>query len=168
MRRWRAANCHGAAGGRKKTENLLLLRFRTRQVTAKCRWIPRSASSPNTRNGTVLFSEQAASSMLFCKSVLAVADSDSELAHVVKDSECGYVVEPDHVDALASTLMEMCSPEKQRVMGQNGRTGFHNMLSKLSRAILKTPTENCLFIATTIRRALSTSRKMTGRIHRNW
>jgi colanic acid biosynthesis glycosyl transferase WcaI len=106
----------------RKLKNLLLLPFqdetgyREMQVDTSI-----SLITQHKGTGQFFFPSKLLSSMLFCKSVLAVADSDSELAHVVKDSECGYVVEPDHVDALASTLMEMCSPEKQRVMGQNGK-----------------------------------------------
>jgi colanic acid biosynthesis glycosyl transferase WcaI len=103
-------------------KNLLLLPFQD-EIGYREMQVDTSISLITQHKGTgqFFFPSKLLSSMLFCKSVLAVADSDSELAHAVKDSECGYVVEPDHVDALASALMEMCSPEKQRVMGQNGK-----------------------------------------------
>jgi colanic acid biosynthesis glycosyl transferase WcaI len=106
----------------RKLKNLLLLPlqdeigYREMQVDTSI-----SLITQHKGTGQFFFPSKLLSAMLFRKSVLAVADSDSELAHAVRDSECGYVVEPGHVDGVASALMKMCSPDIQRVMGQNGK-----------------------------------------------
>ena len=106
----------------RKLKNLLLLPlqdetgYREMQVDTSV-----SLITQHKGTGQFFFPSKLLSAMLFRKPVLAVADSDSELAHAVRDSESGYVVEPGDVDGLASALMEMCPPEKQRVLGQNGK-----------------------------------------------
>jgi colanic acid biosynthesis glycosyl transferase WcaI len=71
--------------------------------------------------GQFFFPSKLLSAMVFSKPVLAVGDSDSELAHAVRDADCGYVVEPDDVDALAAALIDICAPEKQIALGANGK-----------------------------------------------
>jgi colanic acid biosynthesis glycosyl transferase WcaI len=131
----------------RKLKNLLLLPlqdeigYREMQVDTSI-----SLITQHKGTGQFFFPSKLLSAMLFCKPVLAVADSDSELAHAVKDSECGYVVEPGQVDRLAAALMEMCPLEKQKVMGQNGKKwvsqfafevvhgNFEDRLLKLARS----------------------------------
>ncbi len=106
----------------RKLKNLLLLPlqddlgYREMQVDTSISLITQIAGT-----GQFFFPSKLLSAMVFRKPVLAVADSDSELARAVVDSNCGRVVAPGDVDGLASALMEMRSPEKQLTMGQNGK-----------------------------------------------
>ncbi len=106
----------------RKLKNLLLLPlqdeigYREMQVDTSI-----SLITQHKGTGQFFFPSKLLSAMLFSKAVLAVADFDSELAHAVRDSSCGYVVAPDDIDGLASALVEMCVPEKQRTLGQNGK-----------------------------------------------
>ena len=71
--------------------------------------------------GRFFFPSKLLSAMLYSKPVLAVADSDSELAHAVLEAQCGRVVAPGNVDGLAAALIEMSSPARQLDMGYNGK-----------------------------------------------
>lgn len=106
----------------RKLKNLLLLPLQD-EIGYREMQVDTSVSLITQHKGTgqFFFPSKLLSAMLFRKAVLAVGDSDSELAHAVREAECGYVVEPDSVDGLAAALMEMCSPVKQRAMGENGK-----------------------------------------------
>jgi colanic acid biosynthesis glycosyl transferase WcaI len=71
--------------------------------------------------GQFFFPSKLLSAMLFSKPVLAVADSDSELAIAVNEAKCGRVVTPGDVDGLAAALIEMSSPARLLDMGHNGK-----------------------------------------------
>lgn len=71
--------------------------------------------------GQFFFPSKLLSAMVFRRAVVAVADSDSELAHAVQEAACGRVIAPGDVDGLAAALKEMRSPERQLSMGQCGR-----------------------------------------------
>jgi len=106
----------------RKLKNLLMLPlqddlgYREMQVDTSVSLITQIAGT-----GQFFFPSKLLSAMVFRKPVLAVADSNSELAHAVTESNCGRVVSPGDVDGLAAALMEMRSPEKQLTMGQNGK-----------------------------------------------
>jgi colanic acid biosynthesis glycosyl transferase WcaI len=106
----------------RQLRNLLLLPLQDEQAYREMQ-VDTSISLITQHKGTgqFFFPSKLLSSMLFSKPVLAVADADSELAHAVRDSECGCVVSPEDSHGLASALTEMCLPEKQRVMGENGK-----------------------------------------------
>ena len=49
----------------------------------------------------------------------------SEIAYIVREENCGYVVDPDDVDGLINAVIELKSDEKLRQkMGINGRKAF--------------------------------------------
>ena len=106
----------------RKLKNLLLLPLQD-EIAYREMQVDTSVSLITQIKGTgqFFFPSKLLSSMVFHKAVLAVADGDSELALAVKDSQCGLVVEPENVDALASALIEMSSPARQLLMGQNGK-----------------------------------------------
>jgi colanic acid biosynthesis glycosyl transferase WcaI len=105
-----------------KLKNVLMLplqddmAYREMQVDTSISLITQIAGT-----GQFFFPSKLLSAMVFRKPVLAVADSDSELAMAVTESNCGRVVAPGDVDGLAAALMDMRSPEKQQTMGQNGK-----------------------------------------------
>jgi colanic acid biosynthesis glycosyl transferase WcaI len=106
----------------RKLKNILMLPlqddlgYREMQVDTSISLITQIAGT-----GQFFFPSKLLSAMVFRKPILAVADSDSELAQAVMASDCGHVVAPGDVDGLAATLREMRSPEKQLTMGQNGK-----------------------------------------------
>jgi colanic acid biosynthesis glycosyl transferase WcaI len=106
----------------RKLKNLLLLPLQD-EIAYREMQVDTSISLITQHKGTgqFFFPSKMLSALVFSKAVLAVADSDSELSHAVKDSGCGCVVGTDNVDALASALLEMSSPEKQKTMGENGK-----------------------------------------------
>jgi colanic acid biosynthesis glycosyl transferase WcaI len=92
--------------------------------------------------GQFFFPSKLLSAMLFSKPVLAVADSDSELAHAVLEADCGRVVAPGDVDGLAAALIELSSPARQLDMGHNGkrwvaRYAFEVVHSRFEQELLK-------------------------------
>ena len=106
----------------RKLKNLLLLplqddlAYRQMQVDTSVSLITQQKGT-----GQFFFPSKLLSAMLFSKPVLAVADSDSELAKAVLEAQCGRVVAPDDVDGLAAALIEMSSPARQLEMGHNGK-----------------------------------------------
>jgi colanic acid biosynthesis glycosyl transferase WcaI len=106
----------------RKLKNLLLLPLQD-EIGYREMQVDTSVSLITQHKGTgqFFFPSKLLSAMLFSKAVLAVGDSDSELAHAVIESQCGYVVPPDDLDGLASALTKMCSPDTQHVMGENGK-----------------------------------------------
>jgi colanic acid biosynthesis glycosyl transferase WcaI len=127
----------------RKLKNLLLLPlqdeagYREMQVDTSI-----SLITQHKGTGQFFFPSKLLSAMLFSKPVLAVGDADSELALAVLDSHCGWVVPPDDSASLAAALVEMCSPEKQRVMGENGKKwvaqfAFDTVHGQFERVLLK-------------------------------
>jgi colanic acid biosynthesis glycosyl transferase WcaI len=106
----------------RQLKNLLLLPLQDDQGYREMQ-VDTSISLITQHKGTgqFFFPSKMLSSMLFSKPVLAVGDSDSELALAVQDAQCGRVVAPDDVEGLAAALREMCAPEKLATMGCNGR-----------------------------------------------
>lgn len=57
--------------------------------------------------------------------VIAMVPQQSEIANIVCEENCGYVVEPGDVDGLINAVLELKSNEKLRQkMGINGRKAF--------------------------------------------
>ncbi|MCH7658921.1 MAG: glycosyltransferase family 4 protein [Bacteroidetes bacterium] len=57
--------------------------------------------------------------------VIAMVPQQSEIAYIVREENCGYVVDPDDVDGLINAVMELKSDEQLRTkMGVNGRKAF--------------------------------------------
>jgi colanic acid biosynthesis glycosyl transferase WcaI len=106
----------------RKLKNLLLLPLQDDQGYREMQ-VDTSVSLITQHKGTgqFFFPSKLLSAMVFSKAVLAVGDDSSELAHAMREAECGYVVSPDDVDGLAAALIDICSPEKQVVMGRNGK-----------------------------------------------
>jgi colanic acid biosynthesis glycosyl transferase WcaI len=60
--------------------------------------------------------------MASSRPVLAVAPLESELSRIVKDTDCGVVIEPGHPDRLAGCMLELAADRERLVsMGQRGR-----------------------------------------------
>ena len=122
----------------RKLKNLLLfplqdeIAYREMQVDTSI-----SLITQHKGTGQFFFPSKLLSAMLFRKAVLAVADSDSELAHAVSDSKCGYVVEPDNVDKLAAALLEMGRRRNSGSWATTERNGSLNTPSMWSTAILR-------------------------------
>jgi colanic acid biosynthesis glycosyl transferase WcaI len=129
--------------GERKLKNLLLLPlqddlgYRQMQVDTSISLITQQKGT-----GQFFFPSKLLSAMLFSKPVLAVADSDSELAHAVLEAQCGRVVAPGDADGLAAALIEMSSPARQLDMGHNGKKwveqyAFDVVLSRFEQELLK-------------------------------
>ena len=57
--------------------------------------------------------------------VIALVPEKSEIAYIVREENCGYVVDPGDVDGLINAIMELKLNEKLRQkMGVNGRRAF--------------------------------------------
>jgi len=57
--------------------------------------------------------------------VIALVPERSEIAYIVMEEQCGYVLNPSDSDGLVSAIMKLKSDEKlRREMGQNGRDAF--------------------------------------------
>lgn len=70
--------------------------------------------------GQFFFPSKLLSALVFGKPVIAVADSDSELAVAMQEAQCGIVVSPGDVDGLAAAFLSLSDPARQAAMGQNG------------------------------------------------
>ena len=57
--------------------------------------------------------------------VIALVPQKSEIAYIVREENCGYIVDPSDVDGLINAIMEIKSDEQLRQkMGINGRKAF--------------------------------------------
>lgn len=57
--------------------------------------------------------------------VIALVPERSEIAYIVTEEQCGYVLNPSDSDGLVSAIIKLKSDEKLRMkMGQNGREAF--------------------------------------------
>lgn len=71
------------------------------------------------------------------KSVIATADTDTELGHIItQDAQCGVIVEPENAHAFAQAIIQLSrDADSRKIYGENGR---HYAESKLDRnTILK-------------------------------
>lgn len=61
--------------------------------------------------------------MASARPILAVANAESDLAHVVRSAHCGSIIPPEAPQQLAGAVREMrqYSPDRLEQMGQNGR-----------------------------------------------
>lgn len=105
----------------RRLKNLLLLplqddpAYRQMQVDTSV-----SLITQHKGTGQFFFPSKLLSALLFSKPVIAVADDDSELAHAVREAQCGRVVAPGDVDGLAAALIELSSPARRLDLGANG------------------------------------------------
>ncbi|MBA7585452.1 hypothetical protein ES708_27434 [subsurface metagenome] len=57
--------------------------------------------------------------------VIALVPEQSEIAYIIREENCGYVIDPCDVDGLINAVLELKSNEKLRKeMGINGRKAF--------------------------------------------
>lgn len=57
--------------------------------------------------------------------VIAMVPAQSEIAYIVKEEQCGIVVNPDDADGLIDAIIKLKSDEELRIrMGRNGREAF--------------------------------------------
>ncbi len=57
--------------------------------------------------------------------VVAMVPENSEIAFIIKEEQCGYVVEPGDSDGMLDAVLALKNDEETRVkMGQNGRNAF--------------------------------------------
>jgi colanic acid biosynthesis glycosyl transferase WcaI len=69
--------------------------------------------------------------MASARPILAVAPSDSELAHLVEDAHCGIVIPPEHPACLAEVLLSLRGQAALLAeMGRNGRSQLENRFSR--------------------------------------
>ena len=62
--------------------------------------------------------------------VIAMVPENSEIAFIVREENCGYVLDPYDLDGLLKAISELRSDEKLRsIMGDNGRKAFENKYS---------------------------------------
>lgn len=62
--------------------------------------------------------------------VIAMVPENSEIALIVREENCGYVLNPNDLDGLVKAIMELKSENKLRVnMGNNGRKAFEQKYS---------------------------------------
>lgn len=66
------------------------------------------------------------------KPVIACVEEESDVAAILHESECGFVVEPENVDAIALTMKEYYGMDKTQLqqMGQRGKNYAISNLSK--------------------------------------
>jgi glycosyltransferase involved in cell wall biosynthesis len=59
--------------------------------------------------------------------VIALVPEKSEIAYIINEEKCGYVVSPEDVDGLLRAVEELKNNEGLRKeMGENGRKAFEN------------------------------------------
>jgi glycosyltransferase involved in cell wall biosynthesis len=59
--------------------------------------------------------------------VLAFCDEKSDLGKIVKDADCGYIVNHDNVDNIIQSIEQLKNnPEKQKLFSKNARCYFEN------------------------------------------
>lgn len=57
--------------------------------------------------------------------VIAMVPENSEIAYIVKEENCGYIINPSDSEGLVNAIMELKSDENlRRSLGQNGREAF--------------------------------------------
>lgn len=57
--------------------------------------------------------------------VIAMVPQQSEIAYIIREENCGFIVDPGDVDGLIDAVMELKSDEQLRQkMGINGRKAF--------------------------------------------
>lgn len=57
--------------------------------------------------------------------VIAMVPGNSEIAYIVKEEKCGYIINPSDSEGLVNAIMELKSDENlRRILGQNGREAF--------------------------------------------
>ena len=62
---------------------------------------------------------------------IALVGEDSEVAEIVKEFDCGIVVEPDNPEALAQTILELSgNPQYLKEMGRRGREAVVKYFSR--------------------------------------
>lgn len=67
--------------------------------------------------------------------VIAMVPEQSEIAYIVREENCGYVVDPDDVDGLINAVLELKSDEPLRQkMGINGRKAFEQKYTTIKIA----------------------------------
>ena len=66
------------------------------------------------------------------KSVIATADTDTELGHVItQGAQCGLIVEPENGKQFAQAIIQLSKDtDSRKIYGQNGRSYAENSLSK--------------------------------------
>ncbi len=58
---------------------------------------------------------------------IAIVPEDSEIAMILKEEDCGLVVEPGDIDGLKNAIIRLKEDEKLRIeMGKNARKAFEN------------------------------------------
>jgi glycosyltransferase involved in cell wall biosynthesis len=62
--------------------------------------------------------------------VIALVPHQSEIAYIVREENCGIVIDPEDVDGFIGAILKLKSDEKLRsTMGLNGRTAFEKKYS---------------------------------------
>jgi glycosyltransferase involved in cell wall biosynthesis len=63
--------------------------------------------------------------------VIAIGSKDGEIARLVRDHQCGFVVEPANSGMLADAILQLClEPELCDMLGQRARTMVENLFSR--------------------------------------
>ena len=61
--------------------------------------------------------------LLSSKPVIACVEKESDVADIIRDANCGYVVEPENVESLVLVMKQVYNMEKSELekLGMNGR-----------------------------------------------
>jgi colanic acid biosynthesis glycosyl transferase WcaI len=63
--------------------------------------------------------------------VIAIGSKDGEIAQLVRNHQCGFVIEPANSGALAEAILELClKPELCDTLGQRARIMLENLFSR--------------------------------------
>ena len=70
--------------------------------------------------------------MLSGKPIIACVDGDSDTAAAIKESNCGYVIEPENLESLVKAMNQIYQVEQSEleIVGTNGREFALTTLSK--------------------------------------
>lgn len=69
--------------------------------------------------------------MASARPILAVTPPEGEVAHLIKEVECGVIIPPEHPELLAEAILKLKQQDKRLTeMGQNGRAQLETRFSR--------------------------------------
>lgn len=109
----------------KDLDNVIFLPYQPRELfpemlaAADAHLVTLNAGSSHSSLPSKVFNAMASA-----RPILAVANAESDLAHVVRSAQCGLITPPEAPKHLAEAIraLRQCAPNRIEQMGQNGRT----------------------------------------------
>jgi colanic acid biosynthesis glycosyl transferase WcaI len=131
---------------RKQLENVRLLPYQPREIYSEMlAAADLSLVTLNARAAVSSLPSKVFNLMASARSILAVAPYESELACIVREAECGWVVPPESPKELAAAIARAVGHEDELI--QNGRNGRAYLEEHYSRQRCIDAYENMLLAA---------------------